>query len=122
MDYKSQRWRNLRQRVLARDRWLCRECRRYGVAREATVAHHVRPAESFPELQWVPENLIALCSACHNAMHARGGHELSELGRAWARRIPPPEAPRGSPGGNGKGWISSDAAANGGGGSGPGPY
>ena len=119
MDYKSDRWRRLRERALSRDGWRCRECQRYGVAREASVAHHVRPVESFPEYRWALENLISLCPACHNSMHVRGGHELSDLGRAWMRRTPPPKAPCTPPGGTGEGRVSSDAAANGLGGSRP---
>lgn len=90
MDYKSPRWKRLRERALARDGWRCRECARFGVAREASVAHHVRPVEDFPELQWRIENLISLCPTCHNAMHSRNGRELSERGRDWLRRVPPP--------------------------------
>ena len=117
MDYKSDRWRQLRQRALARDRWQCRECRRYGVAREASVVHHVRPAEDFPDYCWELANLISLCPACHNAMHVRGGHELSALGCAWLNRIPPPKAPCTRLAGTGEGRTSSDDAPNGQGGS-----
>lgn len=90
MDYKSPRWKRLRERALARDKWRCRECARFGVMREASVVHHVRPVEDCPESQWDLSNLISLCSACHNAMHVRGGHALSERGRDWVRRNNPP--------------------------------
>lgn len=121
MDYKSPRWKSLRDRVLARDGYMCRECRRYGVAAAAVVVHHVRPAEDCPDRQWDADNLVSLCEPCHNAMHVRGSHELSALGRAWVRRLsPPPDAP--SPGlcGTEEGGGLSPSGANGGGGYGPG--
>ena len=92
MEYKTARWRALRESVLARDGWLCRECRRYGRRTEASVVHHAWPADLYPEYRWQSWNLLALCPACHNAMHVRHSDELSERGTAWMRRCRPPEA------------------------------
>lgn len=88
MDYQSPRWEQTRLRVLRRDKWQCRECRRYGVLTDASVVHHVFPVADFPERQWDERNMIALCKACHNAMHVRGAGELSERGAAWQTRPP----------------------------------
>ena len=52
MDYKCQRWLDLRRAVLARDAYQCRECRRYGKRTEASVVHHAWPAEAYPQWQW----------------------------------------------------------------------
>lgn len=94
MDYKSRRWRKLREAVLARDGYRCRECGRYGLAVNATVVHHAYPAEDYPELEWCPWNLVSLCGRCHNAMHDRDSGALTDLGRSWRRRVaPPPSGP-----------------------------
>ena len=90
MDYKSKRWKSLRARILRRDGYQCRECRRYGKAVQADTVHHVYPAALYPELSWAPWNLVSLCSDCHNAMHDRVDGQLTDAGRAWCRRVSPP--------------------------------
>ena len=84
MDYKSRRWKHLRQSILRRDRYQCRECR-----------HHAYPAEDFPEFAWCSWNLLSLCSACHNAMHDRETGALTDRGLSWRRRVSPPHPPAG---------------------------
>lgn len=88
--YRDRRWLRLREAILRRDGYLCRECARYGKRVEANTAHHVFPADAFPQWAWERWNLIALCAACHNAMHIRATDELTDRGRAWCRRISPP--------------------------------
>lgn len=95
MDYKGWRWKHLRQSILRRDRYQCRECRRYGLAVNATVVHHAYPAEDFPEFAWCSWNLLSLCSACHNAMHDRETGALTDRGLAWRRRVSAPHPPAG---------------------------
>lgn len=95
MDYKSRRWKRLREKILRRDQYLCRESRRYGRMVEATTAHHVWPVEQYPEYQWCEWNLIALSSEEHNAMHDRDMGELTEKGEYWRRKITPPPPPPG---------------------------
>lgn len=90
MDYKSKRWKTLRVGILRRDGYQCRECRRYGKTVQADTVHHVYPVELYPQLAWERWNLVSLCTACHNAMHARSGDNLTETGLAWCRRVSPP--------------------------------
>ena len=90
MDYKSARWKALRRRVLSRDKYLCRESRRYGRLVEATTVHHIWPADKYPEYAWCEWNLISLSSREHNAMHDRHTGDLTELGEYWRRRTIPP--------------------------------
>lgn len=106
MDYKSARWRRLRERVLRRDRYLCRENARYGRTVPATVVHHVWPAALYPEYAWCEWNLISLSAQAHNAMHDRETDALTELGESWRRRIPP-HPPGGTlvPPGTGEGQL-----------------
>ena len=83
--YDSARHRAWRDRVLRRAGYLCEECRRYGRVDEdgnpvrATTAHHVKPREDYPELQYSVENGRALCEACHNRAHPEKG----KGGRYW---------------------------------------
>ena len=86
MDYKSNRWKRLREKILKRDRYLCRESKRYGRMVEATTAHHVWPVEQYPEYQWCEWNLIALSGEEHNAMHDRETGELTDKGEYWRRK------------------------------------
>ena len=103
MDYKTRRWQKKRQSILARDRYQCRQCRRYGLAVPATVVHHAWPAEDYPEFAWEDWNLVSLCAGCHGAMHDRDSDALTELGLSWRRRVaplllPPAENPLGDRG------------------------
>ena len=90
--YKTKRWRILRESILRRDRYRCRESARYGVRAEADTVHHVWPAEDYPEYAWEPWNLISLTAAKHDAMHDRFSGKLTTLGQAWQRRVSPPLA------------------------------
>lgn len=95
VDYKSRRWRRLRERVLRRDRYLCRESARYGRLVPADTVHHIWPAGLYPEYAWCAWNLVSLSAPAHNAMHRRGSEALTELGESWRRRTPPPSRPCG---------------------------
>ena len=95
MDYKSKRWKRLREKIVRRHQYLCRESKRYGRMVEATTAHHVWPVEQYPEYQWCEWNLIALSNEEHNAMHDRDTGELTEKGEYWRRKITPPPPPPG---------------------------
>lgn len=73
---KHKKW---RESVLRRAGYLCEECRRYGrVDRNglpvaATTAHHIKPRDEYPELQYLVSNGKALCEKCHNKAHPEKG-------------------------------------------------
>ena len=116
MNYKSKRWKTLRARILRRDGYQCRECRRYGKAVQADTVHHVYPAALYPGLSWEPWNLVSLCSTCHNAMHDRSGEQLTAAGLAWCRRVsPPPSTAARLPLGTGEGKSFRRTGQRGGG-------
>ena len=77
--YSGVRHRAWREKVLRRAGYLCEECRRYGrlgadgLPVRATTAHHIKPREDYPELQYVVDNGRALCEACHNRAHPEKG-------------------------------------------------
>ncbi len=68
-DYHRRRHREWREKVLRRAKYLCEECARYGRTTPATVAHHIKHADEFPELRYSLDNGRALCAACHNKYH-----------------------------------------------------
>ncbi len=74
-DYTSAKWKRVRLRVLRRDGYMCRECRKYGKAVEATVVHHKKHADEYPELVYDMDNLISLCHACHEKAHPEKGNK-----------------------------------------------
>lgn len=99
MDYKSKRWKHVRESVLRRDNYMCQESLRYGRRVQADTVHHIFPVSLFPEYQWCRWNLISLCSSEHDAMHIRGAEDLTDKGRRLLERTarangieyPPPE-------------------------------
>ena len=86
MDYKSKRWKTLREAVLKRDNYMCQESLRYGKRVQANTVHHIFPAKLFPQYQWAPWNLVSLSGAVHNSMHVRDSEELTEQGLDLMRR------------------------------------
>lgn len=54
---------------------------RYGRTEEATIVHHIYPAEAYPEYAWQDWNLISVSMATHNKLENRTTGELTELGR-----------------------------------------
>lgn len=87
MNYKSKRWKRLREKILRRDGYMCQVSKRYGRMVEANTVHHIFPAEQYPEYQWCEWNLISLSQSVHNEMHVRDSFELTEKGRALQRRV-----------------------------------
>lgn len=81
--YESKHWKSKRLAILRRDKYLCVNCKRYGKNVEATVVHHIKHLDEFPELAFVDINLQSLCEACHNKAHP----EKSQKRRA--RTLPP---------------------------------
>lgn len=74
-NYMSPRWLQKREQILQRDGYKCRECRRYGRRTEATIVHHKKPVEFWPELAFVDDNLVSLCAKCHNKKHPEKGRK-----------------------------------------------
>lgn len=72
-NYKGKKWKHKRAIILKRDKYLCQECRKYGRRVEAATVHHIKHADEHPELVYEDNNLISLCSKCHNKMHPEKG-------------------------------------------------
>ncbi|MEL7661543.1 HNH endonuclease [Acetobacterium wieringae] len=71
--YQSKKHKAWRAKVLRRDNYQCQECKRYGILREGTIAHHVKPREDYPELQYDVANGRTLCAKHHNKEHPEKG-------------------------------------------------
>lgn len=68
-DYNSAKWKRKKSRILRRDGYACQRCKRYGKNTPATIVHHIKHADEYPELAYVDGNLVSLCAACHNKAH-----------------------------------------------------
>lgn len=84
--YNSSAWKHKRIEILERDHHECQDCKdRLKKAveekislsgedkkiRKAVEVHHIKGLREHPELSLVDENLISLCTQCHNIRHGR---------------------------------------------------
>lgn len=75
--YNSKVWKTKRKYILHRDQYLCQQCKKYGINKEAKIVHHIIEMEDQPELKLTNKNLVSVCAACHNRLHPeKGGHFL----------------------------------------------
>jgi 5-methylcytosine-specific restriction endonuclease McrA len=61
-------YRKLAQDVLERDGWRCQHCGRHD---QLQIHHIVRRSQSGADCE---DNLIVLCSECHEALHSDSSH------------------------------------------------
>ena len=69
--YKSREWKLKRQEILRRDNFECQLCKARGLANKGVLVHHIKPLKSKPHLAFDNDNLITLCTACHEKEHRR---------------------------------------------------
>jgi len=75
--YKTKAWTKKRAAILRRDGYACQDCKRFGRMRQATVVHHIKHYDEYPELALDNSNLISLCVACHAKRHPeKGGRKI----------------------------------------------
>lgn len=68
--YRSSAWRTLRHMALDRDNYLCQMCLKENKFKTAEIVHHiVYVTEDFSKALEL-NNLMCVCSACHNKIHA----------------------------------------------------
>jgi len=89
--YKTKQWRSKREKILRRDQYECRNCKRYGKNRTATTVHHCNPLLERPEWRLESWNLLSLCGICHGMMHDRDNDVLTPLGEFWREKVTPPK-------------------------------
>ena len=66
-EYKTSRWLKLRQLKLNHSP-LCEMCLKQGITTPAVLVHHIKPIEDGGKM-YQYENLMSLCSECHNKIH-----------------------------------------------------
>lgn len=88
-DYYGQKWKNKRKHILRLDGYVDQIEKRYGRTKEATVVHHIYPADEYPEYAWCDWNLISVSLATHNKLENRQTGELTVEGIALQRRTEP---------------------------------
>lgn len=86
MRYDSARWHRKRKHILALDGHKDRVAAWYGKAVEATIVHHIYPADEYPQWRYCDWNLISVSFATHNKLENRQTGELTELG-LWLQSI-----------------------------------
>lgn len=69
--YQSKEWQLLRQAKWVDADGLCEMCRAKGIIKAAKEIHHKIPIEEDWSKRLDYDNLIALCSDCHNQQHLR---------------------------------------------------
>ena len=79
-------WKHKRGMILRRDSYTCQLCKRYGKTTAAKHVHHIFPWEFYPQYTYENWNLISLCQQCHNRMHDRDTHEITEEGKKLQRK------------------------------------
>ena len=62
---------------------------RYGRQIQATIVHHIYPADEYPEYAYCDWNLISVSMATHNKLENRCSGNLTEAGLALQRRTIP---------------------------------
>ena len=64
--YNDKRWRRMREVILKRDEYKCQVCLSHKVTTPAERVHHITPLKTRPDLWLANDNLLSLCSSCHN--------------------------------------------------------
>ena len=80
--YQSAEWKALRESRFAFAEGLCELCRKKGIVRAAREIHHIVPIEKDWSKRLDYDNLIALCSDCHNQQHLRIS-PLQKFFKSW---------------------------------------
>lgn len=89
MKYDSKRWKDKRAHILKLDGYLCQVSKWYGLRKDATIVHHIYPADEYPEYRFCDWNLISVSADGHNKLENRTTGELTSLGRALQSRTVP---------------------------------
>jgi len=69
--YKTQGWKVVRKKALARDEYLCQDCKKLGQIVPAVTVHHIIPIKEEWSLRLVIENMVCLCESCHQQRHRK---------------------------------------------------
>lgn len=84
---QDRRWRQKREAILRRDRYIDQLELRAGKYIEADTVHHILPIEIYPEYRWEDWNLISLSRRSHELLHNRITGGLSKEGDMLMREV-----------------------------------
>ncbi|NBI30725.1 HNH endonuclease [Chengkuizengella marina] len=84
--YDSQTWKSCRKLVLIRDNYLCQLCIKQNKLTLADIVHHIEHLEDHPSRALDMDNLLSVCSSCHNKEHPEKGKKKDQR-KKKARRI-----------------------------------
>jgi len=80
-------WANIREAVLRRDDYKCKECGKLCRSAEADVHHLLPRSAGGPD---EPSNLVTLCDGCHAPHHPKlAGRLARRVMEKWAVRLAP---------------------------------
>jgi 5-methylcytosine-specific restriction enzyme A len=68
-------WVRARKMFLRRNP-LCARCAESSRIKVATLVHHKKPVDDYPELRLDPQNMMGLCRDCHEIIEGRKRWEL----------------------------------------------
>ena len=80
--YQSKEWHELRMAKWVSANGLCELCLKNGIINEAREIHHIVPIEKDWSKRLDYDNLLALCSDCHNQQHLRIS-PLQKFFKSW---------------------------------------
>lgn len=72
--YTCPQWLRLRSEVLKEQNNECQVCKANKQYSKADIVHHIKYVRHRPELALTKDNLMCVCSACHNEIH-KAKHE-----------------------------------------------
>lgn len=78
--YDTQKWKRKRKRISRESGYLCELCLRKGIRASAEAVHHIVPLKCSDTLKLKDYNLISLCWQCHEKLHKRQSHKLTDAG------------------------------------------
>lgn len=78
--YDTPKWKKKRHRINRDSGYMCELCLRKGIRASAEAVHHIVPLECSDTLKLKDYNLISLCWQCHEKMHKRQSHKLTDAG------------------------------------------
>lgn len=80
--YQSTEWKALRNYKFGMADGLCENCKKKGIVRVGREVHHIVPIEEDWSKRLNFDNLVLLCSDCHNEQHERIS-QLQKFLKEW---------------------------------------
>lgn len=77
--YKSSAWRTIRKMALDRDNYLCQMCLKDKVIKDAEIVHHIVYVKDDFNKALDLDNLMCVCSSCHNKIHANDNKKKRKI-------------------------------------------